>query len=144
MRIYIELSSLEEGRDALEALTLYKEAGMGSTLFEKKEEPKKEVPAPVKELKKEAPAPVKELKKEEPVPAPAEEPAPAEPEPEPETEVAVPSLTEVREAVKSLQDAFGKEETKKLLAEFGAKGASSVKEEDRKAFLQKAEAMING
>ena len=133
MRIYIEFSSLEEGRDALEALTLYKEADMGSTLFEKKEEPKKEEPAPVKELKK-----------EEPVPAPAEEPAPAEPEPEPETEVAVPSLTEVREAVKSLQDAFGKEETKKLLAEFGAKGASSVKEEDRKAFLQKAEAMING
>ena len=123
MKIYIELSSLEEGRDALEALTLYKEAGMGSALFERKEEPKKEEPAP-------APA---EPEKEEP--APVEEPEP---------EAAVPSLSEVRESVKSLQDAFGKEETKKLLAEFGAKGASSVKEEDRKAFLQKAEAMING
>lgn len=130
MKIYIELSSLEEGSEALEALRMYKEAGMGGVLFQRKEEeklaPKAEEP---KEAKPEEPAPAEEPKKEEPV----EEPAPV-----------YPSLTEVREAVKSLQDAFGKEETKKLLAEFGAKGASSVKEEDRKAFLQKAEAMING
>jgi len=124
MRIYIELNSLEEGRDALEALTLYKEAGMGSALFEKKEEPKKE-----------APAPVKEPKKEEPVPAPAEEPEPAP---------AVPSLSEVREAVKALQEAVGKEDTKKLLAEFGAKGASSVDEKDRAEFIAKAEVLIHG
>lgn len=127
MRIYIELNSLEEGRDALEALTLYKEAGMGSALFEKKEEPKKEAPAPVKEPKKENP----------PV-APAV--APAEPEPAP----AVPSLSEVREAVKALQEAVGKEDTKKLLAEFGAKGASSVDEKDRAEFIAKAEVLIHG
>lgn len=138
MKIYIELNSLEEGRDALEALTLYKKAGMGSALFEKKEEPKKEAPAPAAEPKEEEP------KAEEPaqdeVPEDRRDEYPTEEEPAP----VYPSLTEVREAVKSLQDAFGKEETKKLLAEFGAKGASSVKEEDRKAFLQKAEAMING
>lgn len=125
MKIYIELSSLEEGSEALEALRMYKEAGMGGVLFQKKEEEK---PAPKAEKPKEAkPEEVK-----------------AEPEPEEMPAPVYPSLTEVREAVKSLQDAFGKEETKKLLAEFGAKGASSVKEEDRKAFLQKAEAMING
>lgn len=124
MKIYIELSSLEEGSEALEALRMYKEAGMGGVLFQRKEEEK---PAPKAEEPKEAKP--EEPKKEEPI----EEPDPV-----------YPSLTEVREAVKSLQDAFGKEETKKLLAEFGAKGASSVKEEDRKAFLQKAEAMING
>jgi hypothetical protein len=129
MRIYIELNSLEEGRDALEALTLYKEAGMGSALFEKKEEPKKEAPAPVKEPKKENP----------PV-APAV--APAEPEPEPEP--AAPSLSEVREAVKALQEAVGKEDTKKLLAAFGAKGASSVDEKDRAEFIAKAEVLIHG
>lgn len=131
MRIYIELNSLEEGRDALEALTLYKEAGMGSTLFEKKEEPKKE-----------APAPVKEPKKENPPAAPAV--APAEPEPEPEPAPAVPSLSEVREAVKALQEAVGKEDTKKLLAAFGAKGASSVDEKDRAEFIAKAEVLIHG
>lgn len=125
MKIYIELSSLEEGSEALEALRMYKEAGMGGVLFQKKEEEK---PAPKAEKPKEAKP--EEVKAE---PEPVEEPAPV-----------YPSLTEVREAVKSLQDAFGKEETKKLLAEFGAKGASSVKEEDRKVFLQKAEAMING
>lgn len=124
MKIYIELSSLEEGSEALEALRMYKEAGMGGVLFQRKEEK----PAP---------------KAEEPKEAKPEE-AKAEPEPEETPAPVYPSLTEVREAVKSLQDAFGKEETKKLLAEFGAKGASSVKEEDRKAFLQKAEAMING
>lgn len=121
MKIYIELNSLEEGSEALEALRMYKEAGMGGALFERKEEPKEEAHAPAAEPKKE----------EEP--AQDQEPAPT-----------YPSLAEVREAVKALQEAVGKEDTKKLLAEYGAKGASSVKEEDREAFLQQAEAVING
>lgn len=129
MKIYIELSSLEEGREALEALTLYKEAGHGEMLFRKTAT---EAPEPVKEKAAEVPAPVREEETE------AQEPAEEKPAP------VYPSLTEVREAVKALQEAVGKEETKKLLAEFGAKGASSVDEEVREAFIKKAEVMING
>ena len=128
MKLYIELSSLEEGREALDALQAYKESHSGSVLFQQAvtEEPKKTEEPPAVEVSTESKA------EDADIVLTAEEAK------------TYPSLTEVREAVKALQEAIGKEDTKKLLAEFDAKGASSVAEEDRAAFIAKAEGLING
>lgn len=56
----------------------------------------------------------------------------------------VPELSEVRLAVKALQEAVGKEQTKEILAKYKAKGASSVPEESRADFIKDAMEVING